>query len=147
MAQPGLEHLLDMQRSGGSNPPAPIYVYMNKKLLHKLYWNKNLSMMDIAHKLHTTHPSVYYWFKKYNIKRRSWSESAYVKQNPDGDPFQIKEKLTTREKELSLASLMLYWAEGHRKNKHSIQLANLDYRILKIFVEFLRRICSMLQSR
>jgi predicted DNA-binding protein YlxM (UPF0122 family) len=120
---------------------------MNKRLLKTLYYNKNLSMMDIAHSLNTTHARVYYWFKRHNIKRRSWSESAYVKQNPNGDPFQIKDKLTAKEKELLLASLMLYWAEGNRTNKHSIQLANLDHRILKIFVEFLRKICGIHENK
>jgi len=104
-------------------------------------------MMDIAQKLNTTHATIYYWFKKHNINRRSWSESAYVKQNPNGDPFQIKEKLAGKEKELLLASLMLYWAEGSRRNKHSIQLANLDHRILKIFVEFLRTICRIHENK
>jgi len=42
---------------------------------------------------------------------------------------------------------MLYWAEGYRTNKYSIQLANLDHRILKIFVEFLRRICRIHENK
>lgn len=103
--------------------------------------------MDIAHQLNTTHATIYYWLKKHNISRRSWSESAYVKQNPDGDPFKINEKLTVREKDLLLASLMLYWGEGSRRNKYSIQLANLDHRIVKIFVEFLRAICRIHENK
>ncbi len=100
-------------------------------------------MLDIAKQLMVSHAKVYYWFRKYRIGRRSNSESAYVKQNPKGDPFRIKNKLNNKEKELLISGLMLYCAEGHRTNRHSVQLANLDYRILKIFAHFLRKICGI----
>ncbi len=100
-------------------------------------------MEDIAKKLGVSHAKVYYWFKKYGMKRRSQSESSYVKQNPNGDPFKIKKILNSKEKGLLIGALMLYCAEGHRTNRHSIQLANLDYRILKVFVKFLREICGI----
>ena len=38
---------------------------------------------------------------------------------------------------------MLYWAEGHRTNRHSVEIANLDCRMLKLFVRFLRQICRI----
>jgi hypothetical protein len=116
---------------------------MDKRLLNDLYWKKNLSMMEIARRCRTTHPRVYYWFKRHNIQRRSWCDSAYVKHNPDGDPFQIRQNLAPKDKELLLASLMLYWAEGHRTNRHSVEIANLDHRMLKLFVRFLRQICRI----
>ena len=100
-------------------------------------------MRDIAKQLNVTHAKVCYWFKKYGIERRSQSESAYVKQNPNGDPFRIKKKLDKKERELLISGLMLYCAEGHRTNRHSVQLANLDHRILKIFVKFLRTVCRI----
>jgi hypothetical protein len=120
---------------------------MDKDKLHHLYDIKKLSMVDIARKLKVTHAKVYYWFKKYGIKRRSQSDSSYVKQNPDGDPFRIKEELNNKERELLISGLMLYCAEGHRANKHSVQLANLDHRILKIFARFLREICGVHQNK
>ena len=104
-------------------------------------------MADIAKQLKTTHAKIYYWLKKHGIQRRSRSESSYIKQNPNGDPFRIKEKLNDKEKELLISGLMLYCAEGHRTNKHSVQLANLDHRILKVFAEFLRKICGMHKNK
>ena len=103
--------------------------------------------MDIANKLGTTHARIYYWLKKHKINRRSWSESAYVKHNPNGDPFKVKEMFTNKEKELLISGLMLYCAEGHRTNQYSIQLANLDYRILDTFVECLRKICKVREDK
>lgn len=116
---------------------------MDKNKLCYLYEVKKLSMWDIAKQLNNTHAKVYYWFKKYGIKRRSQSESSYVKQNPNGDPFKIKEKLNSKERELLISGLMLYCAEGHRTNRHSVQLANLDHRILRVFAKFLRNICGV----
>jgi len=100
-------------------------------------------MMEIAQSQNTTHAKVYYWLKKYKINRRSWRDSAYLNHNPQGDPFCIKQKLTTNEKKLLLAGLMLYWAEGHRTNKHSVEIANLDARMLQLFAQFLRQICGL----
>jgi hypothetical protein len=120
---------------------------MDKQLLCDLYWKKKLSMMQIAQQCQTTHPRVYYWFKKYGIHRRSWCESAYVKQNPKGDPFYIRRDLSTRERELLLACLMLYWGEGHKTNRYSVQIANLDFRILQLFVKFLREICGIDENK
>lgn len=127
----------------GSTPLGPTIINMTKNRLCQLYYDKKLSMMDIAKQLGVTHAKVYYWFKKYKIKRRSQSESSYVKQNPKGDPFRIKKRLDNQERILLISGLMLYAAEGHRTNKHSVQLANLDYRILKLFVKFLRKICGI----
>ena len=104
-------------------------------------------MMEIARNLGVGHGKVYYWFKKYNIERRNGSESAYLKQNPNGDPFKIKRTLGNREKRLLLIGLMLYWAEGNKKNKTAVQLGNLDYRMLKVFLNFLRQICRVDESR
>lgn len=104
-------------------------------------------MWDIARGLSVTPATVIYWMKKHNLKRRSNSECAYVKQNPNGDPFSVKNKLTAKEKELFLSGLMLYWAEGSRKNRHVIQMANLDYRLLLLFTKFLKRICGVREDK
>jgi len=103
--------------------------------------------MEIAKLLKVSHAKIYYWFKKYGIARRSRSESSYVKQNVNGNPFNIKSRLTLGERNLLLAGLMLYWAEGSRRNKHVIQIANLDYRMLTLFIKLLRNICGVSEHK
>ncbi len=103
-------------------------------------------MMEIANELSVTHAKVLYWLKKYNISRRSWRESAYIKQNPKGDPFVLPNKLSSFKKELLIAGLFLYWAEGS-KGKNAIRLANLDHRMLVIFSKFLREVCQVNEKR
>ncbi len=104
-------------------------------------------MQDIASKLNVTFPTVVYWMEKYNFPRRSNSDSAYCKANPKGDPFKIKKRLNKREKELMLTGIMLYWAEGAKSIKASLQLANLDHRMLQLFIRFLREICGVNEER
>ncbi len=104
-------------------------------------------MMDIASRLNTTHATVNYWMKKHGLDRRAYSDSTYCKLNPKGDPFNIKKRLSGREKDLLLTGLMLYWAEGSKSAKGSTQLANLDPRMLQLFVEFLRKICRVHEER
>ena len=138
-----------MQKVRGSTPLAPISSFneMDKEQLIKLYKTKKLSMTEIASELKTTEAKVYYWLKKYDIQRRKQSESAYAKQNRNGDPFKIKKNLTQKEKGLLLTGLMLYWAEGTKKNRFLVSLGNLDSRMIKLFLEFLRKICRVDEGR
>jgi len=59
---------------------------LNKNFLTKLY-NKGFSIQEIADKLKINYHTLKYYFGKYKIPRRSWSEATYVKRNPNGDPF------------------------------------------------------------
>lgn len=137
-----------MEKATGSSPVAPTTNKMLKtEQLQELYYRRKLSMWDVAGALSVTPATVAYWMKKHCLKRRSISDSAYVKQNPNGDPFKVKEKLTKEEKELLLCGLMLYWAEGSRRNKHTIQIANLDYRLILLFIKFLKRICGVKEEK
>lgn len=119
---------------------------MRKTQLEELYQRRHLSMVQIARRLQTTPAAVLYWLKKHRISRRSWSESAYVKLNPNGDPFMIPPVLSKRQRELVRAGLLLYWAEG-AKGRSVTRLANLDPRMLQLFLAFLREVCGAQESR
>lgn len=61
---------------------------MDKKELIDLYYNKNLSFRDIANLKNTSSAKIRYWFKKYNLKSRSLSESCNLrtKLKPQSNP-------------------------------------------------------------
>ncbi|MDO8525921.1 MAG: hypothetical protein Q7S07_05490 [Candidatus Omnitrophota bacterium] len=104
-------------------------------------------MMEIANRLNVTHATINYWMKKYAILRRSCSESAYLKINSGKNPFKLKKRLNKKENELLLTGLVLFWAEGSKAFRGSIQLANLDHKMLEIFAKFLREICGIQENK
>jgi hypothetical protein len=91
---------------------------IDKKILFNLYNNKNLSMKEISVKLNCSINKIVYWMDYYEIKRRSISESVYIKNNPNGDPFSFRKPET-------------------KANKYSIRLGNTDPDLLQYFILFL----------
>ena len=114
-----------------------------KKELLYLYRKQQLSMQQIAGKLCCSVHKVSYWMDKYNISRRSISEGAYVKWNPNGDPFSIYRPHTVKEALLHGIGLGLYWGEGTKSNKHSIRLGNTDPQLVRTFILFLEQAYSV----
>ena len=119
---------------------------ISKNLLVDLY-NSGLSMGEIADKLNKSPSTIVYYFRKHKIPRRSRSEATYVKQNPGGDPFRIKRKLTKKEAELKGMGLGLFWGEGCRRNFKGVRLGNTDPKLIKKFIEFLQKICGVKKEK
>jgi len=118
-----------------------------KEKLKKLY-KSGLSMMEISDRTGWSYHQVTYWMDKYNIPRRSRSEATYVKRNPNGDPFKIKNKLNKNEILLKGLGLGLYWGEGDkRENNTSVRLSNTDPQVIKRFREFLVKICGVKKEK
>jgi len=118
-----------------------------KEQLKRLY-NKGLSMMEIAEMMRRSQSGIKYLMDKYNIPRRSWSEATYVKRNPNGDPFKIKNKLNKSEILLKGLGLGLYWGEGDKSpNNTSVRLGNTDPFLIKKFREFLRKIYGVKEEK
>ncbi len=117
--------------------PAP------KTELQQLYLVEKRSMHDIAQILNCSIHKVEYWLRKYEIDRRNQSDANYVKYNPDGDPFQIKENLSLDEEKLYSLALGLYWGEGGKTNYQSARLTNSDPTMILIYYKFLTTICQI----
>jgi len=54
------------------------------------FYQRGLSMQEISDKTGRSLHQVIHCLNKYNIPRRSPSEAAYLKWNPNGDPFKLK---------------------------------------------------------
>lgn len=104
-------------------------------------------MQEIADQLSCSVNQVNYWMKKYDIKSRTISEGVYVRCNPNGDPFLVRESLSLEDAALRGLGLGLYWGEGTKANKHSIRLGNTDPRLIKSFILFLERIYGVKRSK
>lgn len=61
-------------------------------------------------------------------------------------PIDLKKILTVPKKELLIAAVMLYFGEG-AKSGTTVDFANSDPATLKIFINFLRKICRIDEKR
>jgi len=122
---------------------------MSKKLetskIRDLYWNHGLNAREIAKKLDISVWSLYNLMEKNSIPRRSQSEVSYLL-HKDKPRFEIKADLDVIEEQLKVAGIMLYWAEGARKGS-TVDFANSDPDMIRIFVKFLRNICGIKEER
>jgi hypothetical protein len=111
---------------------------IEKSKLTDLYIKEGQSMSEVAINVGCSIHKVQYWMSRYGIKSRSKSDSLYLKNNPLGDPFNIKNKLSKSDLILLGMGLGLWWGEGSKKHKGTIRLGNTDPVLIKKFVEFLK---------
>lgn len=91
--------------------------------------------------------SVYYALRRQSIPRRTSQESNTLIYKAKPLSFKVKEKLTAEEEKLKIAACMLYWAEGYKVGKTTIDFANSDPAMASIFIKFLRKICNVTEER
>ncbi len=111
-----------------------------------LYYKRGLSAREAGEKLDVTAWQVIRFMRKHKLSRRSAATTRRLQFSRQSPSFKIKKKLTRKEEKLRVAGVMLYWAEGN-KQKSTVDLANSDYRMIKIFLKFLREICQVDESR
>lgn len=119
---------------------------INKKhsSLIKSWYNQGLGVREICERLNVSIDAGYYFFRKNNIKRRNRSENRAIQFERKKPSFKLRSNLTIEEKKLKIAGIMLYWAEGSKwSGEKNIDFANSDFAIIKIFLDFLRRICRI----
>jgi hypothetical protein len=112
---------------------------LSKHLLEDLYTHKKCSMSEIAKRMKCSVHTVQYWMKKFGIPSRSRSDAAYLKHNPNGDPFLWSPPRTQADHILYGLGIGLYWGEGTKSCKTSVRLGNTDPALLKAFMKFLVR--------
>ena len=118
---------------------------ISKKELESLYFS-GLSMADMSVSFKCSIHKVVYWMDKDGIKRRTRSEATYIKLNPDGDPFSIKQNLNPEEVFLFGAALGIYLGEGDKRS-HQVRVTNTDPGTIRIFINFLLKICRVRREK
>lgn len=113
----------------------------------QLLYSSGYSMSEIAAKFLCSIHKVVYWMEKYKIKRRTRSQAAYLKQNPNGDPFKIKIRLNRNDLISYGLGLGIYMGEGEKVSKSAIRVANTDPKIIKLFIKFLLNICNVERNK
>ena len=113
-----------------------------------LYFERKLSMREIAEKLGVSMDAIVYFMRKNKIARRSLKETRALIFKNKKLSFKEKRELSWNQERLKLAGLILYWAEGYKTIKSSgIDFANSDVGMVALFVKFLRVIYKVDEKR
>ena len=110
-------------------------------------YKQGKSAREIGQMVGLSATSIMKILRKNEIKLRSHVEAAYVKSNPNGDPFSILEELTPEADHLKAMALGLYASHGNLRNSNSVKFTNSNPAIIKIFTKFLRVICGVPQDK
>jgi len=128
------------------NPARVSWTSDKIKQLQKLY-SSGLSMRQVGEKMNTSVWSIYSAMRRYKIKRRPAHKTQRILFYNSPLSFKPLKKLTSKQKQLKTAGLMLYWAEGAKKQPHKIDFANSNPLMIKLFIKFLRKIYRVNESR
>lgn len=114
------------------------------KRIGLLYKDYGLSGVKIASRLGIGQRQVYRLMKKSGINARTPSQANFTSFLKKPLSFKLKKIVTERDRSLLTSALMIYWAEGSKsKNKNTIDLANSDPDMIRVFIKFLREICRV----
>lgn len=113
------------------------------RVLEELYIVQKQSLSETSKALGVSVHKVTYWMARYQIPRRSQSDSVYLKHNPNGEPFKIKATYSLEEEKLKHLALGIYWGEGNKINHRAVRVTNSDPGVIKQFKKFLIEICQV----
>lgn len=120
-------------------------ITLSKNLIKRFYYKEKLSSIEIGNKLKISPWIVLRFMKRMGFRPRTFKEANANVFNKKQLSFSLKKNLTAREQKLKIAGLMLYWAEGGKSlgRYWSVDLANSDPEMIRIFLKFLRKICRV----
>jgi hypothetical protein len=118
-------------------------------LLKRLYYKQELSTIEIAKRFNTNPWIVQKFMIKNGLPRRTFEEANALVFSRKPVTFLIKRNLSPKEKQLKIAGIMLYWAEGNKETKRNftIDFSNSDPKMIHVFLKFLRNICGIDENR
>jgi hypothetical protein len=118
---------------------------MHPERIRMLYWQNQYTADEIAKKLDISTGSVYSFMRKNKIPRRTPTDANFLisKSKPQ---FCLKSNLDQSDQILKIAGIMLYWAEGTFQG-NTVDFANSDPAMIKLFLKFLRQICGISEER
>lgn len=116
-------------------------------VIKNLYYKDGLSSVEIGEKFNVSPWVVIRFMKRSNLLLRTRVESNANIFNRKPLTFSIKKSLSQKGRELKIAGILLYWAEGGKPSQHTrnwtVDLANSDPRMIMLFLRFLREICMV----
>ena len=113
----------------------------------KTLYDSGLSMREVGEKLDMSIWAINSAMRNHSIPCRKRNETNKIQFLKSPLSFTPKTTLSQADQLLKIAGLMLYWGEGAKKNSHSVDFANSDPDMIKIFLKFLRGIYQIDETR
>ncbi len=111
-------------------------------------YTEGSTMADIAQHLNVSLNAIVYAMRKANIPRRSMKEMQELRFKRKPVSFTIRNGKTVKKRNIIIAGVLLYWAEGYKTSKASgVDFANSDPEMIAIFMKFLRTCYSLDEKR
>ncbi len=120
-----------------------------KERLDKLkdLYDLGLSMREVASEFGLSIWTINNAMRRHGVVRRKSSETNKIRFFKSPLSFNTKSNLNSQERMLKIAGLMLYWAEGSKRNKHVVDFANCDEEMIRLFLRFLRIIYGIREDK
>lgn len=123
--------------------------WTTKKLskLKSLY-GSGLSMREVGRHFDKSVWAINSIMKRAKLDRRPTGQTRKTQFLRSPLSYTLKSNLTQNEQFLKIAGLMLYWAEGAKKNKNGqVNFTNADPSMIKFFMKFLRNTYQVNESK
>ena len=112
-----------------------------QQLAAQLYLS-GMSTRQVAEHFDISLGAAFYALRTQAVPRRGIAESNRLQFEAKPLSYKVREKLNSRDKQLKLAAVMLYWAEGYKVG-NAVDFANSDPNMAFLFRAFLSRICGI----
>ncbi len=125
--------------------PNKIITKQQESLVEEFY-RAGMMGKEIAVRLKLSLKQIYSSLRRHNVPRKKlWEQNKILFANKPLS-FSFKNNLSIKDHELLIAAVMLYFGEG-AKTGVTVDFANSDTRVVKLFIKFLRKICRVDKKR
>ena len=125
----------------------PSYWTSDKILKLRDLYESGLSMREVGQNLNKSTRAIVSAMKRNHINRRHASETRSYQFVKSPLSYHVKAKLSTKNKQLKTAGLMLYLGEGAKSPNGQVNFTNSDPETVVLFLKFLRTIYNPQESR
>lgn len=113
----------------------------------KLYYRQKLSAAEVGQRLDKTVWQIIKFMKKNNLPRRHQAETRSFQFDRQKPSYLKRDHLNSTERKLNIIGLMLYWGEGVKATKHIVDFVNSNQKMALIFLNMLRKIYQIKESK
>lgn len=111
------------------------------------YETEGLSAREVGQRVGMTTWQVIRLMKKQKLCRRSAAETLRIQFNNKPRSFALKENMSSWEKTLFYAGLMLYWGEGSKTYNGVVGFANSNEQMVLVYLAMLRKIYQIREHK